>query len=200
MSKLQGLTLKQTDVSQIIDLNEVFGVDLSEHSDIKERFAQACIDHVVERTGKGIDVHGRKFDGPYDPEYVESQEFAAYGKQKSKVNMNLRGEMLGLLDVLSTRGNGIKIGWDEALQNKKAFNHNTGDTVPKREFFGLNRAQLESVGAPFLDEIKKLDQKTVDDDTVAALSALEIFKKVKSSEDAAANQKLLEMMFGGGVE
>jgi len=33
----------------------------------------------------------------------------------------------------------------KGLQTKKGFNHNTGDTVPRREFFGLTNQEAQGI-------------------------------------------------------
>ncbi len=144
-------TLKEDEVSLTIDLEDLFGVDVSDKPEIKQAVGQAIIDKIVSRTGSGKGVDGGKFQ-KYSESYTESLAFKAAGKSKDSVNLKLFGDMLGTLDVLSDEGNKLKIGWDDELQNAKAYNHNTGDTLPKREFFGLSDSEVKEIKNEFIGE------------------------------------------------
>ena len=190
--------MQEDKVTQEIDLQEVFGVDLSGHPEIKERFGQACLDYQIERTKKGIDVNGNRFEG-YDPDYVDSLEFKAWGKSKNKVNMTLRGEMLGLLDLVDTSGNKIKYGWEDNVQAAKAYNHNTGDTVKQRQFFGLTQKQIEHIAQDFIEDVKNIKEQISEGDQ-ATLKLIAIFAAVKEQEQAQRNNNLLDFFFGESWE
>ena len=45
----------------------------------------------------------------------------------------------------------IEIPGDQA---PKAFNHNTGDTLPKREFWGLTKAELDTIKNEFVNSVE----------------------------------------------
>lgn len=155
MSKLKGLTLKKNDVSQIINLEEIFGVSFAGNKALRQAIAQKVIDHIVERTQSGIPVTGGGFK-PYSKEYKESAEFKLL-KDGSTVDMTLTGAMLNDIDVLSDSANTIRIGFQDTTEKLKAFNHNTGDTLPKRPFFGVTQEEVRKVvGEEFKDEIKRL--------------------------------------------
>ena len=151
-------------IEQEIDLGEIFGIDATDAPALKNALAQAIIDHIVSRTqdGKGMRFGGYgsgtglKLKSPYSKEYQESLEFKAAGKKATEVNMTLTGDMLASLDVISTRGNKIKIGISDDLQILKAFNHITGDTVPERPWFGVNRDELEQIGGNFSSDFSRL--------------------------------------------
>lgn len=161
-----SLKIKKNNVEQTINLKEKFGVDFSGKENLKQLVGQAIIDHIVERTESGMGVSlkengkGRsvKLKSPYSKEYAKSLEFKAAGKSKSKVNMKLTGDMLGLLDIKRIEGNKLTIGWNDDEQNPKAFNHVTGDTVPKRPFFGVSNSELKGIkktlGSDLKDAIK----------------------------------------------
>jgi hypothetical protein len=152
MSKSK-LKLTQSEVSQTFNLKEIFGVDVSDMPELKQAFGQALIDYMVERTESGIDKNGKNFE-KYPKTYKESDAFKAYGKT-NKVNLTLTGDMLGQLEVVETKGNEIKIGWRDETENAKAYNHNTGDTVTKRPFFGINNPDLSSISKEFKPDFTK---------------------------------------------
>ena len=70
----------------------------------------------------------------------------AYAKQKkklvgnSKANLSLFGDMMGELDV-DFDDESFTIFIDEPEQMAKAYNHNVGDTVPKRSFIPNDEAK-----------------------------------------------------------
>ena len=43
----------------------------------------------------------------------------------------------------------------KGLQTKKSFNHDTGDTLPRREFFGITEAEAKEIAR----EVKKLKEE-----------------------------------------
>lgn len=167
MAKIPNLKLSETEVSQTFDLKELTGLDMSEFPEAKEAIGQAFIDKIVERTQAGKDVDGDSFD-KYSKVYKESLGFQAFGKT-NKVNLTQSGEMLGTLDIIENKGNKIKIGWDDEINNAKAYNHNKGDTVPKRSFFGITSDELAELKKEFKP---KLTKETNDDIILRRLDAL----------------------------
>lgn len=155
MPKIKGLKLSQTEVSQRINLKELFGQTLVNQSDLTQEIAQAIIDRIIARTESGQSVDGGKLK-KYSKDYIASPEFKAFNKSAEHVDMTLTGQMLGTLDVLDTRGDTIRIGWEDAVENAKAYNHNVGDTVTKRAFFGITDDELQDIKSEFED---KLDDK-----------------------------------------
>lgn len=141
-------------VEQTIELDEIFGIDFSDKRELKEYIGQLMLDKIRERTANGIGINGRPLKAPYSKTYSESMEFKAFGKSKGKVNMTLSGDMLGLMDIVDMDDNKITIGWDDDTEIAKAYNHNAGDTVPKRPFFGLNDKELKEIARELKPTIK----------------------------------------------
>ena len=127
---------KVNDHSIEIDVGKLLGKRRVSEDD-KEGLAYAIIDQIVERTRDGKSVKGNRFK-------KLSKAYADI-KGSSKVNLTLDGDMLDELDIVSIKGNKVKIGWDDTLQSNKAFNHDTGDTLPKREFFGVTEGELKKI-------------------------------------------------------
>ncbi len=96
-----------------------------------------------------------RLKSPYSKAYKDSLDFKAFGKSPAKINMTLTGDMLGLMDVTKQTGESITIGWTDAEQNAKAFNHSTGDTVPSRPFFGVSSTELSQIKKKFGSEIRE---------------------------------------------
>lgn len=153
MAKITGLKLTQAEVSQTFDLKKIFGIDVSDMPELRASFAQAIIDYIVDRTHKGLDIDGEKF-AAYSQDYVHSDAFRAFDKSKN-VNLEMSGNMLGSIEVLESKGSTVKIGWADEEENAKAFNHNTGDTVRKRRFFGVNEKDLAELSKEFKPDFNK---------------------------------------------
>jgi hypothetical protein len=152
--------IKKSGVYQRFNLKEMFGVDVSDSPEVKRAIAQAIIDVILERTENGLAKGGkRSLKAPYSDEYAASLPFKANGKSKGKVNMTLNGDMLGLLDMIDETPNTITIGWVDEKENLKAYNHNVGDTVPKRDFFGLTKGEIKEITQRFKSEVQEYKEE-----------------------------------------
>jgi hypothetical protein len=150
------IKLSEGEVSQTIDLKELFGTSFVGNEQLAQSVAQAMIDRIVSRTESGKDINGKAFK-KYSKEYKDSLEFKAFGKT-GDVNLKLTGQMLGTLDVLETSGSKVKIGWNDGSESAKAYNHNVGDTLPKRQFFGLTDSELDSIKKEFASQVQEETQ------------------------------------------
>lgn len=109
----------------------------------KEKIGRLIIARIIERTLAGRDVNNQPF-ASYDPKYKASLVFELAGKTDN-VNLKLTNNMLNslrLIDVKTPKY--IVIGIDNRTQ-PYAYNHNIGDTLPKREFIGINKADLQQI-------------------------------------------------------
>lgn len=129
----------------------MFGVSFQGERALRMAIAQKVIDHIVKRTQEGKDISGKNL-AKYHPDYIASAEFELAGKSKDEVNMTLTGNMLAQLDLLSDSPNTIRIGWEDTEEILKAYNHNVGDTVTKRPFFGITPKEAKEV---ILEEFDK---------------------------------------------
>lgn len=143
------------EVSQQIDLNKLVGSDISEDEQLVLKIGQKIIDYIEERVDDGLGYGRTKLKSPYSDAYANSLNFKAAGKSQSDVNMKLSGDMMASIDIIEVNGSKITIGIDDPDQVPKAFNHQTGDTVPKRPFFGVTNDELKQyVLSEFKDEIR----------------------------------------------
>jgi hypothetical protein len=155
--------IRKNKVYQRFNLKKDLGVDLSDHADLAQLVGEEMLKRIRERADSGMGVDFEKSKGgtevdlksPYSDEYAKSPEFRAFGKSKRQVNMKLTGDMLGLMDILEVDGNNLVIGW-EGDEAPKAFNHLTGDTVPRRPFFGISKDDLKSIRADLSSELRDL--------------------------------------------
>jgi hypothetical protein len=136
-------TLNESRVKLRVNLKELLGKSLPDDQDLVEAVAQKAIDIIVGRTQEGTSLSGRPFK-KYSDAYQKSDSFKAFGKSGTP-NLTLSGDMLGLMEVLDTTRNTFEIGWSDEKETAKAYNHNVGDTLPKREFFGLQKQELNEL-------------------------------------------------------
>jgi hypothetical protein len=123
------------EISQVIDLSEILGRQPSE-VELKQ-FSDDAIELIIERTQSGEDINGRRFK-EYSKEYAELK-----GTSRSSVDLTLMGDMLLGIQAEQDRGR-IRL-FMEPDQVPKAYNHNVGDTLPKRTFFGLTDSEIETL-------------------------------------------------------
>ncbi len=140
-------------IEQEIDLSEFINFDFSDERALKEMIGQALVDKIVARTESGTAYGGRKLKSPYSKSYVDSLQFKAAGKKKTKVNMELTGDMLASVNIKSGDKSKIKLTVAED-QCPKAFNHITGDTVPRRNWFGVTQGEVKDILRQFMPEIE----------------------------------------------
>lgn len=148
--------IDQDEVSVELDLESIFG-DSVKSSTTRRLIGEALIEKIISRaeSGKGVNTSsGRevKLKSPYSKEYADSLEFKAYGKKKDDVNMKLTGSMLASIDVINDNSKKIKIGIGNE-DAPKAYNHQTGDTVPKRPFFGVTKGDIKEILSEFADQV-----------------------------------------------
>ena len=137
----------ESEVSQVIDLEDITGVDLSDKPRLRREIGQEIIDYIVERTQGGKDNIGKAFK-EYSESYKNSKEFKAAGKS-NQVNLTLSGDMLGKIDIVEEFGSTIKIAVAEE-ETPRAYGlisgfegHPTIKRAPKRQFFGVSVDQLK---------------------------------------------------------
>lgn len=154
--KPKGLKVTKNNVEQKIDLKKHFGISFNGKPKLRELVGQAILDRIVDRTKKGRGVGGsKKLKSPYSSPYANSLDFKAHGKSKNKINMTLTGDMLGLMNIKKSTSDSLTIGWDRGdKQDPKVFNHVTGDTVPKRNFFGVTSKELSKIKSELAGDLK----------------------------------------------
>jgi hypothetical protein len=154
INKVMVQNLKGDNPELVIDLDEMFGTLVPDSSSFRQKVGQAIIDKIRERTSDGDFLNPpSKANQNYSKEYAESDEFKAYGKSKSDVNLKQTGDMLGLLDVVKEQKNAIVIGWEDKFQAEKAHGHITGNVGVKRDFLGLPMSDIEDIAEQFRDEL-----------------------------------------------
>lgn len=117
----------------------------------RTKLADLVIEHIVERTQNGFDKDGRAFPR-YSKEYINSLDFKNAGKSKSKVDLQLSGDMLAALDLLSHRKGKLVIGFENHTpENAKAEGNILGsygrdpNPAKARDFLGIQDKKLNEL-------------------------------------------------------
>lgn len=114
--------------------------------------ADLIIEHIYDRTNRGLDKDGKKFAG-YSPDYIGSLDFKNAGKSKNKVDLQLSGDMMAALKLLSHSKDRILIGFENGTnENAKAEGNRRGTygqstPIPgkQRDFLGIKAEKLKEL-------------------------------------------------------
>ena len=129
--KIHKKSQSQKKVSQRYNLKELLGYKPSREQ--KELFYNLAVDKIVNRTANGKDINNSNFT-PYSESYADKK-----GVSRNAVDLILTGDMLSSFEENQAQPNMVEIKIEGGVDAKKAYNHDVGDTLPKREFFGFNR-------------------------------------------------------------
>jgi hypothetical protein len=121
-------------------------------------FGDMLVEYVRQRTEKGKGPGGASFPS-YSKEYADSLDFKIAGKSKSKVDLTLSGDMLGAMDVLSTKRGKITYGFENGTEeNAKAdgnirgtYGQSKPNSKKARKFLPLTKAELQNLMSQFED-------------------------------------------------
>ena len=119
----------KSEVSQRFNLKELLGYEPTEQQ--KKLFYEMVVDKMVQRTAGGKDINGSRFT-PYSEKYAEKK-----GVSITSVDLILNGDMLSSFEESQVQKNVVKVKMAEGTETLKSYNHNVGDTLPKRTFFGV---------------------------------------------------------------
>ena len=139
MAKLVGdSTISLDELSQEIDMTKYFGKKPTREQ--VELFAEIAVELINNRTLDGNSVGGKKKFTRYSKEYAKSK-----GVSRNGVNLFLEGTMLDSVDATSD-DTSVKISLDgNSTDIKKGYNHQIGDTLPTRQWFGLNGNEAQTI-------------------------------------------------------
>lgn len=110
------------------------------------------IERIYERTTEeSRDANGKKFP-EYSKSYKDSLDFKVAGKSNS-VDLQLSGDMLAAMKVLSVRGDTIRVGFENGTEeNAKAdgnirgtYGQDTPNPKKARNFLGVTDAELRKL-------------------------------------------------------
>lgn len=144
-SARRNIKVKINETTQEVDLEEI--LKRKPRPAEREAFVQKAIEKIANRTTSGKSLNGRDFK-IYSEKYADKK-----GTSRSNVDLKLTGSMIRGLKRLSGQSSKVKFGIKGGVNSKKSFNHNVGDTLPKREWFGLQKKEINQIAK----EIRKDD-------------------------------------------
>lgn len=131
-------------------------VDISDYNlkpKEREEVADLIIERIYERTTKeNRDADGKRFPG-YSKSYINSLDFKIGGKSKSNVNLELSGDMLASIKLLSEKPKEIVVGFERGSEeNAKAdgnirgtYGTSTPNPRKARNFLGVSDKELAKI-------------------------------------------------------
>jgi len=123
-----------------VDFSTDLGINFEISEDTKSLIADAIVTQIKDRTqaGKPLGTGGK---------FIKYSE--AYAAKKgvgiNDVDLTLSEDMLNALVVDDIQDDTIQIMFDNDEVIARAFNHHTGDTLPKRPFFGIQKNELANI-------------------------------------------------------
>lgn len=139
------------EVSQKFNLKELLGYTPSDKQ--KEMFFNLTVDKIVQRTADGKDIDGKKFT-KYSKDYA-----AKKGVPRTAVDLIDEGKMLGANQSTGKQKNIVKIQVRPGKETLKSFNHNVGDTLPTRNYFGI-KSEKDLIG--IIDQVDSIGEEKED--------------------------------------
>lgn len=114
--------------------------------------ADLVLEHIVERTTtQGLDKNGKAFP-KYSKSYIESLDFKNAGKSPGSVDLQLSGDMLAAMTLLSEKSGQITIGFEKgAEENGRAEGNILGsyggepNKKRARDFLGIQPKKLREL-------------------------------------------------------
>ena len=122
-------------MSQTINLNRYLGKESTEAQRIL--FAELAVEQINQRTLDGKTIHNGNFK-KYSEAYADEK-----GVSRDSVDLFLEGDMLDSVDsFVNGKDLQITLSSDEA---PKGYNHQVGDTLPKRPWFGITTTEAREI-------------------------------------------------------
>jgi hypothetical protein len=148
--------IKKSKIEVNIDLSEELkGLNKTQASKIKTLVGESLLRLVDEDLDQAQSpVNGATFKGL-------SKDYAKFKKSKGKggkPDLQLTQLMNASLGSKNT-ANGVQLKITDSLQKKKSFNHNVGDTLPKRQYLPKGNRKFRS---EIMDKIDRLIEKAKD--------------------------------------
>lgn len=133
--------------------------DLNLSDSEMQALGREIIDHVVDRTRRGLNEKGNPFPG-YSEEYQNSATFKALGQDPANVDLSLSLDMLNAIEVVEIRNNAIIYGFSDSNPEQPKAEGNILGTYGQdspirgkaRPFLGITRRERSQILNEFLGE------------------------------------------------
>ena len=127
------MPVNQSQVTKILDLMPL-GLDRvpqSKREEAQREVIDFLLDAILEDTSKQVSAVSGRVWKSLSKEYKAKK---ASESSSNVANLELTGAMLDALEGVIKGSGKIEVGIFDGGEAPKAFNHNTGDTLPKRQF------------------------------------------------------------------
>jgi hypothetical protein len=156
------MPIKKNKISYTLDLEQEFNkadIAPSKRKSLSELIGITLLDEIVSYLDKGTTpVSKGEYKRSLSKEYREKKR--SEGK-RSYADMQLTESMLNNLSIIPTK-KGVEIKLTDSLEKKKAYNHNVGDTLPKRQWLPNDEAG-ESFKRSIISKVKEVIQDASED-------------------------------------
>lgn len=153
------MAITQDEVSYDFFLPEDILEDLSEdkRQALIDEVGEYLLDSILDYVGEAkTPVKGGKFKATLNQAYADREKAG-----DNAANLDLNGDMLNALEIKADYESGkITIGIFDEGQTPKAYNHNVGDTLPKRQFIP---DEGQSFKPEILKGVRRIIQEYIDD-------------------------------------
>jgi hypothetical protein len=123
------MPISKDEVTTILGISIPDWVDQKDKENILNEIGDYLVNEVVSYTESGVSAVDGVGEFPkLNPKYAKSEKAG-----DERANLDLTGAMLGSVEYKITDGS-LEIGVFDKDQAPKAYNHNVGDTLPKRQF------------------------------------------------------------------
>ena len=133
-----------------VDLRTDLNINFEVPDSTKHIIADAIVAQIKDRTQSGKPLGTASKFKHYSPNYA-----AKKGVGINDVDLTLSEDMLNAVSVEDIVGSNLIIGFDDPDVIPRAFNHQTGDTLPKRPFFGIQKNELRNIKREIKDVLRK---------------------------------------------
>lgn len=163
MADFEGnTTFNKKKLTQRINLKELLGREPTPTE--KENFVNEALNRIEDRTLDGNDVSGKKFK-PYSKEYADKK-----GVSRNSVDMFLTGGMLESLKPIKETKNTVTFGIEGGDETLRGYNHQIGDTLPQRAWFGINKDEAQNIAELIRDEDQRITLESLAPDEIIDLN------------------------------
>lgn len=155
MTPRAKMPIKKNKISYTLDLEDQFdeaGIKPSQRKALSELVGVTLLSEIVSYLDKGnTPVSKGQYKRSLSKEYREKKR--AQGK-RGYADMQLTESMLNNLTINPTK-KGVEIKLTDSLEKKKAYNHNVGDTLPRRQWLPNDEAG-ESFKRTIISKVKEV--------------------------------------------
>jgi hypothetical protein len=151
------MAINQSEVSFSFEIPAFDDVPESKREELVDEVGEYLLDSILDYVGESKSpVAGGEFKKDLSDSYKKISG-------KTNANLDFTGSMLDSLQIIPDYENGsVIIGVFDPDETPKAFNHNVGDTLPKRQFIP---SEGELLKAEIIRGVKRIIEEYLEDES-----------------------------------